>query len=51
MTKGFSYLRFGVDTGGCDGYQYLISYEKGEPRSDDLVQEYKGAKVVIDNMR
>eukprot|EP01102_Stenamoeba_stenopodia_P010896 TRINITY_DN3320_c0_g1_i1.p1 TRINITY_DN3320_c0_g1~~TRINITY_DN3320_c0_g1_i1.p1 ORF type:complete len:195 (+),score=32.21 TRINITY_DN3320_c0_g1_i1:208-792(+) len=50
MKKGFSYLRLGVDNGGCDGYQYLISFEKGEPRSDDLVQEYNGAKVVIDNM-
>lgn len=44
-----SFLRVGVDGGGCSGftYTYNISTERGE---DDLVLERDGATVLIDQI-
>jgi iron-sulfur cluster assembly accessory protein len=39
-------LRVAVEGGGCSGFQYEI--ELDAPRSDDLVLEGAGEKVVID---
>lgn len=39
-------LRIAVEGGGCSGFQYEIDLDT--PRTDDLVLEGKGQKVVID---
>lgn len=39
-------LRVAVEGGGCSGFQYEIALD--EPRSDDLVLEGGGQKVVVD---
>lgn len=39
-------LRVAVEGGGCSGFQYEIDLD--EPRSDDLVLEGSGEKVVVD---
>ena len=38
--------RVAVEGGGCSGFQYEIDLD--EPRSDDLVLEGSGEKVVVD---
>ncbi len=40
-------LRISVQTGGCNGYKYLIGLD-AEPRSDDAVIETEGVKVFVD---
>lgn len=42
-------LRVTVEGGGCSGFQYKLSFDKGV-QSDDLVFERDGAKVVCDKM-
>lgn len=42
-----SFLRVGVDGGGCSGFTYTYNLTK-EQSADDLVIERDGAKVVID---
>lgn len=39
-------LRVAVEGGGCSGFQYEIALD--DPRSDDLVLEGSGQKVVVD---
>ncbi|UWQ93187.1 iron-sulfur cluster assembly accessory protein [Aliisedimentitalea scapharcae] len=39
-------LRVAVEGGGCSGFQYEI--ELDAPKSDDLVLEGQGQKVVVD---
>lgn len=39
-------LRVAVEGGGCSGFQYDIALD--DPKSDDLVLEGGGEKVVID---
>lgn len=39
-------LRIAVEGGGCSGFQYDIALD--EPRTDDLVLEGSGQKVVVD---
>ena len=41
-------LRIAVEGGGCSGFQYEIALD--EPRSDDLVLEGEGQKVVVDSI-
>ncbi|XDA99558.1 iron-sulfur cluster assembly accessory protein [Sulfitobacter sp. LCG007] len=41
-------LRVAVEGGGCSGFQYDIALD--EPRSDDLVLEGGGQKVVVDSV-
>lgn len=40
-------LRISVQTGGCNGYKYLIGLD-AEPRADDAVIETEGVKVFVD---
>jgi iron-sulfur cluster assembly protein len=40
-------LRITVQTGGCNGYKYLIGLD-AEPRADDAVIESSGIKVFVD---
>jgi iron-sulfur cluster assembly protein len=40
-------LRITVQTGGCNGYKYLIGLD-AEPRSDDAVIESAGVKLFVD---
>ena len=42
-----SFLRVGVDGGGCSGFTYTYNLTT-EQSHDDLVIEREGAKVVID---
>ncbi|MEP2639427.1 iron-sulfur cluster assembly accessory protein [Roseobacter sp.] len=39
-------LRVAVEGGGCSGFQYEIALD--EPRTDDLILEGAGQKVVVD---
>jgi iron-sulfur cluster assembly protein len=39
-------LRLAVEKGGCAGLQYAMTL--GEQQPDDLVAEYRGAKVFVD---
>ncbi|MDW4497574.1 iron-sulfur cluster assembly accessory protein [Sulfitobacter sp. D35] len=41
-------LRVAVEGGGCSGFQYDIALD--EPKSDDLVLEGSGEKVVVDSV-
>ncbi len=41
-------LRIAVEGGGCSGFQYEIALD--EPKSDDLVLEGLGQKVVVDEI-
>ncbi|MQY41210.1 iron-sulfur cluster assembly accessory protein [Epibacterium sp. SM1969] len=41
-------LRIAVEGGGCSGFQYQI--ELDEPKTDDLVLEGQGEKVVVDSV-
>ena len=41
-------LRVAVEGGGCSGFQYNIDLD--EPKSDDLVLEGDGQKVVVDEV-
>ena len=41
-------LRIAVEGGGCSGFQYEIDLD--EPRSDDLILEGAGQKVVVDSV-
>jgi iron-sulfur cluster assembly accessory protein len=42
-----SFLRVGVEGGGCSGFQYKIDMV-AEPEADDHVVERAGARVLID---
>lgn len=44
-----SFLRIGVDGGGCSGFTYTYNIEK-ERADDDLVLEREGATVLIDQI-
>ncbi len=39
-------LRVFVETGGCSGFEYGMSFD--EPKPDDTVVESEGVKLVID---
>ena len=39
-------LRVFVETGGCSGFQYGMSFD--EPKPDDTQLESEGVKIVID---
>lgn len=41
------YLRLGVETGGCSGLNYKMSFDK-EPGKEDKVFDFEGLKVVVD---
>ncbi|KAF0852281.1 mitochondrial iron-sulfur cluster biosynthesis IscA2 [Andalucia godoyi] len=45
--KPTKYLRLAVQGGGCSGFSYVFSLEKG-PNDDDIVVERQGARVVVD---
>jgi len=42
-------LRVFVTGGGCHGYQYGMSLEES-PGDDDMVKEFHGVKLVVDNL-
>ena len=44
-----SALRVGVRGGGCNGLIYVFDYTNDPPRSRDLVYEFFGVKVYVDN--
>jgi iron-sulfur cluster assembly protein/iron-sulfur cluster insertion protein len=39
-------LRFFVETGGCSGFEYGMSFDR--PKPDDAVFESEGVKVFVD---
>ena len=43
-----SLLRVEVESGGCSGFQYVFRLDASPPRSDDVVFERAGARVVVD---
>ncbi|MGB5809433.1 MAG: iron-sulfur cluster assembly accessory protein [Polyangiales bacterium] len=42
-------LRLGVKGGGCSGYYYVYDFAKKIRPNKDLVFEFDGLKVVVDN--
>lgn len=42
-------LRIGVKGGGCNGLMYVFDYTDEPPRARDLVYEFYGTKVYIDD--
>jgi iron-sulfur cluster assembly protein len=42
-------LRLGVKGGGCSGYSYVYDFAKKIRPNKDLVFEFDGLKVVVDN--
>ncbi len=42
-----AYLRVGVRSGGCSGFEYVMR-PTPQPRPDDLIAEFEGVRVVID---
>ena len=42
-------LRVAVKGGGCSGFEYALTFEKGQ-RDNDEVMEYDGLKVYVDAM-
>jgi iron-sulfur cluster assembly protein len=42
-------LRVGVRGGGCNGLTYVLDYTSDPPRARDLVYEFYGTRVVVDN--
>ena len=43
-----SYLRLGIQGGGCSGYKYILKFEDDPPQDRDVVFEEHGIKVVVD---
>ncbi|KAK9464055.1 uncharacterized protein V1516DRAFT_613888, partial [Lipomyces oligophaga] len=44
------FLRVRVESGGCHGFQYLMSLQDDLNSSDDTIFELDGARVVMDEM-
>jgi iron-sulfur cluster assembly protein len=42
-------LRVGVRGGGCNGLMYVLDYTDDPPRARDLVYEFFGTRVYVDN--
>jgi iron-sulfur cluster assembly protein len=42
-------LRVGVRGGGCNGLIYVLDYTDDPPRARDLVYDFEGAKVFVDD--
>jgi len=42
-------LRVGVRGGGCNGLMYVLDYTDDPPRARDLVYEFFGTRVLVDN--
>lgn len=42
-------LRVGVRGGGCNGLIYVLDYTDDPPRSRDLVYDFYGTRVLVDN--
>mgnify|MGYP000168010308 CR=1 FL=1 len=43
------FMRVAVEGGGCSGFQYKFDFDDA-PKSDDILLERDGAKVLIDEM-
>lgn len=41
-------LRIGVTSGGCSGFNYVVSTDA--KKADDVVHSYEGLEVVVDNI-
>ena len=42
-------LRVGVRGGGCNGLMYVLDYTDEAPRARDLVYDFYGTRVLVDN--
>ena len=42
-------LRVGVRGGGCNGLMYVLDYTDEPPRARDIVYEFHGTRVLVDN--
>ncbi len=42
-------LRVGVRGGGCNGLTYVLDYTDEPPRPRDLVYDFHGTRVLVDN--
>ncbi len=43
-----SYLRIGVQGGGCSGYKYFLQFEDKDPSNKDLIFKIGNIKIIID---
>lgn len=41
-------IRMGVRGGGCSGFNYVIEFDDGEPKSRDIVSEHDGVRFYVD---
>lgn len=44
-----SFLRVGVQGGGCSGFQYFFGIMADLDEKEDIVKEWDGAKIVVDS--
>ncbi|HEY3233641.1 MAG TPA: iron-sulfur cluster assembly accessory protein [Polyangiaceae bacterium] len=49
LGKPDAVLRIGVKGGGCAGFAYVTEFTNDPPRSRDLVYEFSGLTVYVDN--
>ena len=43
---GISYVRVGVESGGCSGLSYKLDFDKSQKQDDELIED-NGIKLVI----
>jgi iron-sulfur cluster assembly protein len=49
LGKPLAALRLGVRGGGCAGFTYVTDFTEDPPRRRDVVYEYDGLSVYVDN--
>ncbi|AWU43499.1 iron-sulfur cluster assembly accessory protein [Blattabacterium sp. (Cryptocercus kyebangensis)] len=47
LSNDFSFVRFGVKSGGCSGLSYELTFDEKKKKEDKLFQ-YEGIKILVD---